>query len=1615
MLMEETVFSQAVIDLNQTFYKDDVRYFDLDKLAGLPYGPGASLGFTQWTDAKLPPATDANIQIDTSNPMTVLNVPDFAIPSSWTPIATKLRKISGGTYVLVTLFKLPTNNYVIRSIYYDNGNLHRRYISDNLLTAPQLAIPNFICHSDMTYHNQFIVILCGSLTTGDFVFIRYTTIPNFPIIGSQHQSPFSFTMPMDALCPINPANIAIRWVDAFFDKSGTSKYYQFLVVFNRIPIAEYNPLPSAALQSSSRCAYIVNIEENRFKLFHFPSIETTVFTSDHFATDMMMHADGAIGRVRLYVWAYKVTDMKFNLITYGIDLDQPTTTTRTPFPSGGAMLRATPTQNFIGMLMFAHSHIDYCIGIVVTQPRLALFMEIYITPSLASDSLGPFYYSNPLYKNRLPIISYTDASHYDLDGSIRGFNFMYEEKVGTTAYTILETHFMIMSSVLKQQRTSILARKGPASSFVGIVEMVANVPVLIVESSQILLFNNSVFAPGSNDRSFNLVLDLSKYPQDIVQNLPIKHSNSRVPGVLTESSYSLRFISTNLMWRLEVPTLPITNRASVFTNRWNKVAIDLYDVKGVYSNVSAPDLLPTYNSFLVGENILKLFTSSGVISQANTNILYTGRILFTKTNPPSQTNVIVYECTPKLDLSSVPDVSSSCIQSGLLTSATVTQSNYLNHRHFEDGTLIVAYRESSSAVNFYWYQPFASPSVSTWSYSIPGGSIADVGYYFNSSFSSGSTASTRIFIVTAENNPACASKWCIRVYQMGDNYQPPSATPVVDTGEINLDSPSGSSRTLTFPALSQILTISSIFNMKVLTLAPSTDGYIPHIYTFNQTGTNKISYIYESTVEFKRGNDVRTNEAVKMCYFEAPDPNNSTSIVPYILYYYTGGSPFARVAKGVNNTLESFGLGLTDLGVTAVVSASCFPHQNIAVLVTKRAVNLLAIVIDITRIEDPEKRFKHISEFGNSAFATANVHCAREGCYVSAPTATSGYVRSILYSYSLYVKPLVNTNFLLEVKIRNYNTSIVLKLLNFNMTPSALPTVSSVSPTVLQTINPLPGTSYSIDNLINFNNHVFNAKLIANTSYSVDVDMIKLTPRLQFERSLLFARRRLLKDLNKEYKTSQHSKRVLQGYTPQPMPTLVVTKSNITLILFDSNNQLPARSVIYVFNQTVNFETTIDKLPVICKGIDFVLQPPLTLHIFLVCEDQYLRYLRASVDKMDTSSTRLFTYTANKYNSDKILIAWNGDTLYDTFYATLIDYNEVGKTYRMLGTKVAQDSIQVQERFSASQVLAHSLIFVPYLERIWVCGVYRSSVSFDDKNEISSICLDNNTLALGTDSLTAKVAVVGWVGNTSMPVQDISCLNSNMTKAEVICDLSLQGPEVVELVLQLVPAPTRATLSLVSNTTYIRHGENFAHMIASGVEYFACATYSFTDAAYNNILLFKRTRLPGGSSLVYYSIPASDVTPSAGSPAASASISFRASGQKSSPIEMLSMTLFNSPLDGKPRLLAVDTSSGSLAKIYTIQPLTLQIGNVGYSEMLRWKDMNLTINLNYQLGVNYSLYDLLFNPNSTPKDVRDIGRWDFFSILKYWLYGFLILVLVATPIGIYFYRREKLKKYTGAT
>jgi hypothetical protein len=63
MLMEETVFSQAVIDLNQTFYKDDVRYFDLDKLAGLPYGPGASLGFTQWQTLSSSPATDANVQI----------------------------------------------------------------------------------------------------------------------------------------------------------------------------------------------------------------------------------------------------------------------------------------------------------------------------------------------------------------------------------------------------------------------------------------------------------------------------------------------------------------------------------------------------------------------------------------------------------------------------------------------------------------------------------------------------------------------------------------------------------------------------------------------------------------------------------------------------------------------------------------------------------------------------------------------------------------------------------------------------------------------------------------------------------------------------------------------------------------------------------------------------------------------------------------------------------------------------------------------------------------------------------------------------------------------------------------------------------------------------------------------------------------------------------------------------------------------------------------------------------------------------------------------------------------------------------------------------------------
>lgn len=263
----------------------------------------------------------------------------------------------------------------------------------------------------------------------------------------------------------------------------------------------------------------------------------------------------------------------------------------------------------------------------------------------------------------------------------------------------------------------------------------------------------------------------------------------------------------------------------------------------------------------------------------------------------------------------------------------------------------------------------------------------------------------------------------------------------------------------------------------------------------------------------------------------------------------------------------------------------------------------------------------------------------------------------------------MESNFILDNNIRNFNSSVGLKRLSFNVTASNLSTESQTSSIQLKGATALPSKSYNLDELIDFKSHVFAATLTTGTSLvEQDMALIKLLPRIQFERSLIFSRRTLQSLTTPKRPSNQ---RLLQLSSSQPTATLAVTKSNITLILFDSNNQIPHRSLIYIFNQTVLFETTVDKLEVVCHSLDFVLQPPLTLHIFLVCEDRLVRYVRAAVDKLDTGSSFVAVNRQGGYSTDRISVEWNGEAGFDTFYLGLIEYSDGrNPTLKLIAAKI---------------------------------------------------------------------------------------------------------------------------------------------------------------------------------------------------------------------------------------------------------------------------------------------------------------------------------------------------------
>jgi hypothetical protein len=646
-----------------------------------------------------------------SSPALVVNAPDMAIPSTWTLIVSRYRRYDTDNYALSSLYKVPGNNFVLRIFSLYQNSMDRKYMTPKILSTTQSADSSFECR-DIVLRGPYVCVLCGSLTSGSFVFKCYNCITSIPINPTLVPVDQAFTLALDATCPLDAALFTAKTVDCTFTYNTGSVPYNILMIFNRIPVTEYNPLPPAALQTKSNCAYIVNPKEGKATLFHFPTINPTIFTSNHFITDIAGYSNSAVNFCRIYTWTFNTAESKFNLLSYNVDLDQPTTSTRNPVLVGMGELRLVPVQNFLGMYIFGTTYISYNIGIMTAQTKQAIFTELTLTTG-SSDTVLRFAYSSTFYKNRLPtIMCHIDSLYHELEGNLRSFSLYFEEKVGSITYTVHEGYTFGFAQA-NIPRVTTLFRPGPVRNYFGAMLVSSHIQFIVAESSQLLIFNSSLLRPATNDKSSNLLLDFSTFPASQVQIYPVRYVNQRVAGAFNDTLYDVRFVTANLMWRLEIPTTGISYRASVFTNRWAKLDYPLSGIKGIATSISIAANPSLYKASLLGDTWQRaVYLNESLIElKYGYHVVFTGKFMLVKIKPPLQTNVRVFTCTQTAALD-IGELKAYCTKSAEYTNTIMSSATYINHKLFPDDTLIVAYRESSLSVTFYWFQQTsATPNI----------------------------------------------------------------------------------------------------------------------------------------------------------------------------------------------------------------------------------------------------------------------------------------------------------------------------------------------------------------------------------------------------------------------------------------------------------------------------------------------------------------------------------------------------------------------------------------------------------------------------------------------------------------------------------------------------------------------------------------------------------------------------------------------------------------------------------------------------------------------------------------------------------------------------------------
>ena len=254
--------------------------------------------------------------------------------------------------------------------------------------------------------------------------------------------------------------------------------------------------------------------------------------------------------------------------------------------------------------------------------------------------------------------------------------------------------------------------------------------------------------------------------------------------------------------------------------------------------------------------------------------------------------------------------------------------------------------------------------------------------------------------------------------------------------------------------------------------------------------------------------------------------------------------------------------------------------------------------------------------------------------------------------------------------------------------------------------------------------------------------------------------------------------------------------------------------------------------------------------------------------------------------------------------------------------------------------------------------------------------------------------MIPYDGKAISSIMGMDCVKTTAVDTTFYCDLAGYDFQIFELKLKADLATW--AISKDAETQYQKYGDSIGFRITSSPGYFAIAAGSIEDN-FKRILLFKRKTAAGDNSNVFYSL---DVSLYAGSKS----------------LDQVLFLVYNHPLDQSPKILVQDSVSSSLAAIFNITEMKLDIGMVGYYEMDSLRTTNLTVNRGLSLqNASFSVYDVFFNPQTPNKDVKDrVYTNYFYDYIWWWVALIVILVVSILVVVVYFIRRDSADKYNSS-